>query len=102
MKIIRAYILSKIIGLALVETCAGQITPSRALEIQHALAIRGYRGDMMTSLKQVAIDHHWQHVSVPDSRVLIWLGLGAKYPHLLNPKTAWLSTPKSVIAMGAK
>lgn len=102
MRFLRAYVISKLIGLALVGTCAGQIAPQRAKEITHALAIRGYHGDMMTSLKQVAVDHHWQHVSVPDSRVLIWLGLGARYPHLLNPKTAWLATPKTVIAMGAK
>jgi len=102
MRLLRAYILSKIVGLALVGTCVGQIAPARAQEIRHALAIRGYHKDMMTDLKQVAIDHHWQHVSVPDSRVLIWLGLGPRYPRLLNPTTAWISTPKTVVAMGAK
>jgi hypothetical protein len=57
---------------------------------------------MTANLKQVAIDHHWQHVSVPDSRVIIWLGLGPHYTKLLNPNTAWISTPKTVTAMGAK
>ena len=77
------------------------ISPARAQEIIHALAIRGYHGDMTSSLKQVAIDHHWQHVSVPDSRVIIWLGLGPHYTKLLNPKTAWVSTPKTVATKGA-
>lgn len=102
-KFLRAYVISKLIGLALVGTCVGQqtaITPARAKEIAHALAIRGYKGDMTTSLRQVAIDHKWQHVSVPDSRVLIWLGLGPRYPHLLNPKTAWVSTPKTAATIG--
>ena len=99
-KFLRAYVISKLIGLALVGTCAGQIAPARAQEIRRALDIRGYHGDTMADLKKVAIDHKWQHASVPDSRVIIWLGLGPKYPHLLNPKTAWISTPKSVIAMG--
>jgi len=104
-KFLRAYVISKLIGFALVGTCMGQqtaIAPARAQEIIHALAVRGYKGDMMENLKAVAKAHKWQHVSVPDSRVIIWLGLGPKYPHLLNPKTAWLSTPKSVVAMGAK
>ena len=104
-KFLRAYVISKLVGLALVGTCVGQqtaIDPARAQEIVHALAIRGYHGDMTANLKQVAIDHKWQHVSVPDSRVLIWLGLGPRYTHLLNPKTAWVSTPKTVTAMGAK
>ena len=99
-KFLKAYVISKLIGLALVGTAAGQIAPARAQEIVHALAIRGYHGDMTANLKQVAIDHKWQHVSVPDSRVLIWLGLGPRYTHLLNPKTAWVSTPKTVATIG--
>lgn len=77
---------------------AQSIAPSRQTEIQRALNTHGYRGEMSVALKQVAKDHGWQTRSVPDSRVLILLGLGPKYPHLLNPETAWVASPVVVLA----
>lgn len=74
------------------------IAPARQAEIKRALHQHGYNGDMTTALKQVAQDHGWQHKVAPDARVIIWLGLGPKYNHLLNPETAWIPSPAAVIA----
>ena len=86
------------VSLVLVGTVWGQIAPNRQVEIRQALKRNGYTGETTAALKQVARDHHWQTKSVPDSRVLILLGLGPKYPHLLNFKTAWTATPERVLA----
>lgn len=83
--------------LAVIQSANGQsIAPARRAEISRALRSHGYSGDMDTALKQVAKDHGWQSKIAPDSRVLIWLGLGPKPRHLLNPETAWISTPTTV------
>lgn len=77
-------------------TCAAQdIEKPRVIQIQRALRKAGHHvainglliGDTYDALKGVAAEHHWQTESVPDSRVLITLGLGPKYK-LLNPDTA--------------
>ncbi len=73
------------------------IEPSRRAQICAALKSHGYTGDMTAALKQAARDHGWQSKSVPDSRVLIWLGLGPHYSHLLNQSTAWVATPQTVL-----
>jgi hypothetical protein len=73
------------------------IEPARKTQIATALRSHGYRGDTTAALRQVAKDHGWQTKSVPDARVLIWLGLGPRYPHLLNQGTAWISTPQTVL-----
>lgn len=95
----RKFLVSKLVSLMLLGTAWAQMAPSRQTEIKTALRRHGYTGEMTAALKQVAKDNRWQTKSVPDSRVLILLGLGPKYPHLLNNGTAWIATPKTVVAM---
>jgi hypothetical protein len=95
---VKRLIILKIVFLLLVGTCWAQDTePSRRAQICAALKSHGYTGDMTAALKQAARDHGWQSKSVPDSRVLIWLGLGPHYSHLLNRATAWVATPQTVL-----
>ena len=42
------------------------------------------------ALRSIAKANNWQHGVVPDARVLQEIGLGARYPHLINPDTAWI------------
>lgn len=76
------------------------IDSSRMTQINRALRAHGYPAST-EGLKKVARDHKWQTRSVPDSRVLIFLGLGPKY-HLLNAETAWPVGVYPIVAMGSK
>ena len=86
----------------IVTVCLGlghcQIDRGRVQTIQRALGRNGYAvpvtGNMdaktIAALKDIARQHSWQQKSVPDSRVLIYLGLGPDYSKLLNPDTAMI------------
>ena len=89
--------------IATVVLCAmlfhGSISAVRMRQIQYALRKHTYavrvtgRMDEQTTaaLQDIAKNHGWQKKSVPDSRVLMWLGLGPDYRgRLLNPDTAVL------------
>ena len=91
-------VLLVVLWLLLISNLHGQdhIEPARQAQIRAALKAHGYPGDMDTALRQVARDHNWQTKVAPDSRVLIFLGLGPKYSHLVNPETAWIATPTNV------
>src|SRR5208337_1201712 len=91
-----------IVCILLTATAVAQENPDaqRTKDIQRALRSAGYthviRDGLWTdntvqALKQIAKDNHWQTQSVPDARVLQWLGLGAVYKRLLNPNTAQVS-----------
>lgn len=78
--------------------CHG-VDPLRAREIQRALQSHSHPevrvtgqmdGPTMAALLSIAKDHHWQSKSVPDARVLEFLGLGPVYQKLINPDTAVL------------
>ena len=99
--LLRGFVLAMLIALGIIVATSwahGQeITPARQAQIRAALKAHGYTGDMMTALRQAAKDHNWQSKVAPDSRVLIFLGLGPKYSHLVNPETAWIATPMNVL-----
>lgn len=99
--LLRGFVLAMLIALGIIVATSwaqGQaIEPARRAQICAALRAHGYKGDMDTALKHVARDHNWQHKIAPDSRVLIFLGLGPKPQHLMNPETAWISTPQTVL-----
>jgi hypothetical protein len=78
------------------------IEPARQAQITRALRQHGYRGTMEDGLRQVAREHHWQTRAVPDSRVLIFLGLGANYKSVLNPRTAWLKFDSPAVVTARK
>src|SRR5208337_11805 len=91
-----------IVCILLTATAVAQENPDaqRTKDIQRALRSAGYthviRDGLWTdntvqALKQIAKDNHWQTQSVPDARVLQWLGLGADYKNLLNPDTAQIA-----------
>lgn len=87
-----------------------QIAPNRALEIQKSLKLHGHKIQMtglMDSqttevLRSIAKSNGWQHKVVPDSRVLILIGLGTKYGKLLNPETAWKAETSSISSLTKK
>jgi len=69
-------------------TCAKskQLVPDakRQREIRAALVEHGYKSGKTWSetqeiLRDIAREHHWQHVHAPDARVLILLGLGNEH-----------------------
>jgi hypothetical protein len=97
LKLIRA----KLVALVLVGT-VWAMPAARQHQIEQALRVRGYHGDMMTNLRRIAEEHGWQHKSVPDSRVLIFLGLGPQYKNILNPRTAWTNPSYRVDAIATK
>jgi hypothetical protein len=76
------------------------IDSARMAQINHALKAHGYPAST-EGLKRVARDHRWQTRSVPDSRVIIFLGLGPHYK-LLNAETAWPVGIYPIVAMGGK
>jgi lysozyme family protein len=94
------YIEALLLLAMIVTVCLGlghcQIDRGRVQTIQRALGRNGYAvpvtGAMdaktVAALQDIARQHGWQHKSVPDSRVLIYLGLGPDYSKLLNPNTA--------------
>jgi len=56
----------------------------RQREIRAALIVHGYEPgktwpEVVTVLKQIARQHHWQSKHAPDARVLILLNLGNRY-----------------------
>ena len=58
----------------------------------YALSVTGVLDSKTTAaLQDIAQTHGWQHKQVPDSRVLIYLGLGPNYSGLLNPETAMIA-----------
>ena len=58
----------------------------------YALPVTGVLDHKTTAaLQDIAQTHGWQHKQVPDSRVLIYLGLGPNYSGLLNPETAMIA-----------
>lgn len=79
-----------------------QIEPARQAQITRALRQHGYRGTMEEGLREIAREHHWQTRAVPDSRVLIFLGLGANYKSVLNPRTAWLKFDSPAVVTARK
>jgi hypothetical protein len=77
------------IGFLLLATAGqAQIAPQRTAEIRRALKLHGYHGEMYSELKTIAKENGFQTQSVPDSRVLILIGLGPNYRRLLNPESA--------------
>lgn len=84
--------------------CHG-VDPPRAKEIQKALRSHEHTevrvtgqmdGPTMAALKMIAKEHHWQSKSVPDARVLEFIGLGPSQDKLLNPDTAVLPRFKDI------
>ena len=73
----------------------GQRVPDakRQHEIRAALVEHGYKSgrtwpETQEILRDIAREHHWQHVHAPDARVLILLGLGNEHsdPQVLEPQ----------------
>lgn len=63
------------------------ISPARATQIQAALVVHGYLTGAPTgswdapsvaAMRRLQSDHHWQTKFMPDSRALIFLGLGPR------------------------
>jgi hypothetical protein len=77
-----------------------KIDSERTRQIQEALIREHYlQGDASgkwdasteEALRKMQADNGWQNKTVPDSRVLIKLGLGPSHDHLLNPESAMTS-----------
>ena len=76
-----------------------QIPVARVKQIQRAMKLHGYSchisGELdaqtVNLMKQIQKDQGWQSKVVPDSRLLILIGLGPSYGHLINPRTAWVA-----------
>ena len=98
--LIVAVVLGIVLFFGIAAHCQTQtIDHGRVQTIQRALRRNGYAlpvtgvldGKTTAALQDIAQTHGWQHKQVPDSRVLIYLGLGPNYSGLLNPETAMIA-----------
>jgi len=87
------------------------ISEDRVRDIQLALARENYLQEEPTGVLDPATrsalvkyqeDNGWQSKVVPDARALIKLGLGPSRENLLNPETAAVADPTTLVAGGQR
>lgn len=85
------------------------IDANRAREIQAALIRARYLEGEPTgtwdtrskaAMEKFQADNGWQTKKIPDARALIKLGLGPDHSDLINPDTASIGTPDTVVKGG--